>query len=155
MIYRSLTDVKVFVDDLKRQGKKIVWTNGCFDILHPWHIESFKKAKEHGDVLIVWLNGDASPYRKTKPWRPIHNEIFRSEMLQAIRYVDVVYLYDEETPITAISLLLPDVLVKGGDYTPQSVVWYQEIIDNGWEIVIIPIVEGYSTTSILDNLRKI
>ena len=154
MIYKNLEEFSLEIEKLKKQWKKIVWTNGCFDILQPWHIETFRKAKEYWDILIVWLNGDKSPYRKTKPWRPINNEDFRTQMLQAIRFVDFVYVYDEETPILPIATLLPDVLIKGGDYKAEEVVGYKKTTGNWWKVVIIPTVEGHSTTNIVNKLKE-
>jgi len=155
MIYTNISDLALIVSDLKQQGKKIIRTNGCFDLLHPGHIETFKKAKEYWDILVVWLNGDQSPYRTTKPGRPINDQKFRSELLKAIRFIDFVYIYDEESPIIPISILLPDVLIKWGDYRSEEIVWYKEIIDNWWQVVIIPTVEWYSTTSIVNKLQGV
>ncbi len=155
MIYKDVQEFKKKVQELKAQWKTIVWTNGCFDILHPGHIETFKKAKEYGDILVVWLNGDASPYRKTKPGRPIHDEKFRSELLQAIRFIDLVLIYDDETPIVPIQEILPHVLIKWGDYIVENVVGYKEIIDNWGKIIIIPTVEWYSTTNIVNKIKQV
>lgn len=132
---------------LKKQWKKIWFTNWCFDIIHPWHIYTFKEAKKHCDVLIVAVNGDLSPYRKTKPWRPIHDQNHRAIILDSIKYVDYVIFFDDETPILPISKLLPDVLIKGGDYKAEDVVWYTEVTKNWGNVVIIPTVKWYSTTS--------
>lgn len=155
MIYRNIEEFKTIMVSLKKQGKKIIWTNGCFDILHPWHIETFRQAKEHWDILIVWLNWDKSPYWSTKPWRPINDENFRSQMLYAIRFIDYIYIYDEETPISIISSILPDILVKGWDYKLEEIVGAKEVIDNGWKVVIIPTVKWFSTTNIVDKLKNI
>ena len=155
MIYNNLQDFKEIIEGLKRQWKTIVRTNGCFDILHPGHIETFKKSKEYGDILVIGLNSDKSPYRKTKPWRPINDEKFRATMLQAVRFIDFVYIYDEDTPIFPISELLPDVLLKWWDYNLEEIVWYKEVVENGGRVVTIPVVEGYSTTNIVNKLRNI
>lgn len=152
MIIHDVQVVKDICISAKAQGKKIGFTNGCFDIIHPGHIHTFKEAKKYCDILIVAINGDASPYRKTKPWRPIHDQQHRAIILDSIRYVEYVVFFDEETPLALISALLPDVLVKGGDYKAEDVVGYQEVVANGGKIIIIPTVEGYSTTN---SVKKI
>ena len=152
MIVYDLQVLKDICAFAKAQGKKIGFTNWCFDIIHPWHIHTFKEAKNHCDILVVAINSDTSPYRKTKPGRPIHNQNHRAIILDSIRYVDYVIFFDEETPIVPISKILPDVLVKGGDYKAENVVWYQEVVDNGGQVIIIPTIEGYSTTN---SVKKI
>jgi len=112
----EINQLKEIVDNLKKQWKTIVWTNGCFDIIHPGHLETFKKAKEIWDILIVWLNWDKNPYWKTKPWRPINDEIFRSKMLEWIKYVDFIYIFNDENPAKAVDVLKPDYVLKGWDY---------------------------------------
>ena len=137
---------------LKQQWQIIWFTNWCFDIIHPGHIYTFKEAKKHCDILIVAINSDTSPYRKTKPWRPIHDQIHRALILDSLKYVDYIIFFDEDTPITPISTLLPDVLLKGWDYKADDVVGYKEVNANGWRVIIIPTVQWYSTTN---SVRKI
>lgn len=137
----------------KQEGKKIVRTNGCFDIMHPWHIETFAYAKQLWDIVIVWLNSDASPYRKTKPGRPINDQKHRSIMLDSIKYIDYVYIFDQENPLDPIATILPDVLLKWGDYAVESIVWYKQVTENGGKVITVPIVEWYSTTNIVEKIK--
>jgi D-glycero-beta-D-manno-heptose 1-phosphate adenylyltransferase len=139
----------------KTQWQKIWFTNGCFDIIHPGHIHTFKEAKKHCDVLIVAINGDTSPYRKTKPWRPIHNQQHRAIILDSIKYVDYVIFFDEETPLIPISMLLPNVLVKWWDYNAKGVVGYKEVTENWWNVLIIPTVQWYSTTNSVNKILDV
>ena len=152
MILKSINEIQETVNELRSQWKKIWFTNGCFDIIHPGHIYTFKEAKNYCDDLFVAINSDKSPYRKTKPGRPIHNETHRSIVVDSIKYVDHVVLFDEETPIERIKEVMPDYLFKGWDYKAEDVVWYKEVTENGWQIVIIPTVEWYSTTNSVNKI---
>lgn len=152
MIIYDLTLLKSICLSTKTQWQKIWFTNWCFDIIHPGHIHTFKEAKKYCDILIVAINGDISPYWKTKPWRPIHDQQHRAIILDSMKYIDYVIFFDEETPIIPISVILPDVLIKGWDYKAEDVVWYQEIIANWGKVIIIPTVEWYSTTN---SVKKI
>ena len=136
----------------KQQWLKIGFTNWCFDIIHPGHIYTFKEAKKHCDILIVAINSDSSPYWKTKPWRPIHDQQHRAIILDSMKYIDYVTFFDEETPILPILEILPDALIKWGDYTLEMIVWYKEVVENWGKVIIVPIVEWYSTTS---SVKKI
>ncbi|USN58496.1 MAG: adenylyltransferase/cytidyltransferase family protein [Candidatus Peribacteria bacterium] len=109
------------VKRLHAAEKTVVWTNGCFDILHPGHIATFKKCKEIGDILVVGMNGKDSSYWKTKPGRPINDEDFRAAMLEAIRFVDIVYVFNDETPAPIVEVIHPDIVLKGGDYLSPAV----------------------------------
>lgn len=120
--------------------------------MHPGHIKSFEEAKKLGDVLIVWINWDQSPYWSTKPWRPINNEYFRATMVNALRAVDYIFIYNEETPLEPISTLLPDILVKWWDYEIQKIVWYTQVVNNWWKVVTIPIEWTYSTSAIITKI---
>lgn len=108
------------IKKFKEEGKKIIWTNWCFDLIHPWHIETFKKCKEIADIVIVWLNWEKSPYWKTKPWRPINDEKFRSTILDSLKYIDFVYIFNDNTPKNAIKVLKPNIVLKWWDYIPKS-----------------------------------
>lgn len=152
MILENLELLKEISDWLKNNWKKIWFTNWCFDIIHPGHIYNFQEAKKYCDILIVAINWDKSPYRKTKPWRPIHDQSHRAIILDSIKYIDYVIFFDEETPIIPISKILPDVLIKWWDYKAEDIVWYKEVINNWWKIVIIPTVDWYSTTN---SVKKI
>jgi len=126
----------------KRNGRRIVFTNGCFDLLHPGHIQSLEQARALGDALIVGINGDASVRELKGPGRPILPELERAEILAALECVDAVVLFHEFTPRETIAALLPDVLVKGGDWAGDQIIGSEEVV-----------VRGYSTTAILAKMR--
>ena len=132
---------------------KIVFTNGCFDILHRGHIEYLSQARDRGDILIIGLNSDASIKRIKGEGRPVQDETSRTLLLASLRFVDVVVLFDEETPYELIKIVLPDVLVKGGDYSENTIVGADIVKANGGEVVTIPIVAGYSTSKILKVIK--
>ncbi|MEN2993839.1 MAG: D-glycero-beta-D-manno-heptose 1-phosphate adenylyltransferase [Thermodesulfovibrio sp.] len=140
-------ELKKEIDNLKKQGKKIVFTNGCFDILHIGHIRYLKEAKKLGDILVVAINSDKS-VRKIKPLRPINPENERAEVLSSLEMVDYVTFFDEETPYNLIKLLKPDVLVKGGDWKVENIVG-AELVK---EVYSLPYVEGISTTGIIERV---
>jgi len=131
-------------------GNKIVFTNGCFDILHRGHIEYLSQARDHGTILVIGLNSDASVKRIKGEGRPVQDEGSRALVLASLRFVDAVILFDEDTPLDLINFVEPDVLVKGGDYTEETIVGAKEVKARGGEVVVIPLVEGYSTSSILN-----
>ena len=135
-------------------SKKIVFTNGCFDILHLGHVDYLAKAADEGDVLIVGVNSDKSTTGLKGPKRPINGENQRTTLLASLQFIDAVILFDQPTPIELIKFIQPDVLVKGGDYTLDKIAGAKEIINNGGEVKIIPIVQGFSTTSILQKLKN-
>ncbi len=135
-------------------GKKVAFTNGCFDILHEGHIFSLSQAANEADFLIVGVNSDASTKRLKGSERPINNEQSRSLILASLAIVDAVIIFEEDTPLQLISHLLPDVLVKGGDYTIEQIVGAKEVKNNGGRVVINPIVEGFSTTGIVEKIKK-
>lgn len=134
--------------------KKIVFTNGCFDILHIGHIRYLQEAAKLGDILIIALNSDASVKRLKGSDRPINNEMERAEMIGALGFVDYVTLFEEDTPLELIKKIQPDVLVKGGDYTQDEVVGREEVEARGGKLVLIPFVEGKSTTNIIEKIKK-
>ena len=135
-------------------GKKVAFTNGCFDILHEGHIFSLSQAANESDFLIVGVNSDASTKRLKGTERPINNEQSRSILLASLAIVDAVIIFEEDTPLNLISSLQPDVLVKGGDYTLDQIIGAKEVIANGGRVVINPIVEGFSTTGIVEKIKK-
>lgn len=144
------------VDDFKinHATKKIVFTNGCFDILHIGHIRYLQKAAKLGDVLVVGLNSDASVKRLKGEERPINSELDRAEQLCALEFVDYVVIFEEDTPLELIKKIQPDVLVKGGDYSNEYVVGTNEVEARGGKLVLIPFVEGKSTTNIIERIKK-
>lgn len=134
-------------------GKTVAFTNGCFDIFHEGHIFSLNKAAEEADVLIVGVNTDNSTRRLKGPERPVNHEHSRALLLANLLVVDAVVLFDEDTPRELITAILPDVLVKGGDYTIDQIVGSKEVMENGGRVVINPIVEGFSTTGIIRQIK--
>lgn len=136
-------------------GKRIVFTNGCFDILHHGHIDLLANAANHGDVLIVGLNTDASVKRLKGESRPINHEQDRLFQLAALLHVDAVCLFDEDTPINLIETVKPHVLVKGGDYNPDTIVGADFVKANGGRVEIVPFVTGYSTSSTIEQIKKL
>jgi rfaE bifunctional protein nucleotidyltransferase chain/domain len=138
--------------DLRRQGKRIVFTNGCFDLLHPGHIYTLTQAKRLGDVLVVGINSDASVKRLKGEHRPILNEDERVTILAALEAVDFVTIFAEDTPLELIRLLQPQVLVKGGDWNPEAVVGRDVVEGIGGEVVLIPYQPGSSTTGIIERI---
>jgi D-beta-D-heptose 7-phosphate kinase/D-beta-D-heptose 1-phosphate adenosyltransferase len=132
--------------------RRIVFTNGCFDLLHPGHLRTLELARELGDVLIIGLNSDASVRQLKGPGRPVIPERERAEILAALESVDAVVIFDELTPREVISRLLPDVLVKGGDWPDDQIVGREEVEAAGGRVVSIPVVRGYSTSAILQRI---
>jgi D-beta-D-heptose 7-phosphate kinase/D-beta-D-heptose 1-phosphate adenosyltransferase len=130
-------------------GQKIVFTNGCFDLLHVGHARLLRQSAELGDVLVVGLNSDASVQRLKGPTRPLNDEAARAELLAALESVDVVTIFEEDTPLRLIEAIRPDILVKGGDYQPDEVVGKAEVESWGGRLVLIPLVEGHSTTNLV------
>jgi D-glycero-beta-D-manno-heptose 1-phosphate adenylyltransferase len=138
----------------KRNGRHVVFTNGCFDLLHPGHIASLERARSLGDILIVGLNSDASVRQLQKgPGRPVFPQDERAEILAALECVDAVVIFDEPTPREVIARLLPDVLVKGGDWPGDQIVGREEVEAAGGQVVSVPVVPGYSTSAILQKIR--
>ncbi len=134
-------------------GHKIVFTNGCFDILHPGHIRYLSAAKDQGDFLVIGLNSDDSVSRLKGPNRPIQQEDVRAELMAALHVVDAVVIFNEDTPLELISYLKPDVLVKGGDYTIETIVGADVVQQNGGKVEVIPFEEGFSTTNLIETIK--
>jgi len=137
----------------KRNAKRVVFTNGCFDLLHPGHIESLETARALGDALIVGINSDASVRALKGPGRPVIPAEERAEILSSLECVDAVLIFDEPTPQRVIAALLPDVLVKGGDWPGNQIVGREEVEAAGGKVVRAEVVEGYSTSEILRKIR--
>lgn len=138
----------------KRNARRVVFTNGCFDLLHPGHIRILEQARALGDVLIVGLNSDASVRKLKGEGRPVVAEGERAEILAALECVDAVVIFDALTPLEVIARLLPDVLVKGGDWPGDRIVGREEVEAAGGRVVSIPVVSGYSTSEILQKIRR-
>lgn len=159
----SLNDLVQRISALKSQNKKIVFTNGCFDIIHKGHVQYLSLAADFGDILIIGLNSDASVKRQGKgDDRPVNNSDARSLILSALEFVDFVVEFDEDTPLNLIEKIVPDVLVKGGDYDPAEtnpsskkyIVGREIVLKNNGKVEVIDLVQGYSTTSIIQKLKK-
>jgi D-glycero-beta-D-manno-heptose 1-phosphate adenylyltransferase len=138
----------------KRNGKRVVFTNGCFDLLHPGHIRSLEAARALGDVLIIGLNGDESVRTLKGAGRPVIPQHERAEILASLECVDAVVIFEELTPQRVIAALLPDVLVKGGDWPGNQIVGREEVEAAGGKVVLIDVVPGYSTTDLLAKIRS-
>lgn len=152
---KSLREAEFSLNALRVRGSKIVFTNGCFDILHKGHFDLLAKAAEEGDFLVVGLNADASVKRLKGPERPVNSEADRAFALASLLCVDMVILFGEDTPLNLIETLKPDVLVKGGDYTIDTIVGAEETISRGGLVRIIPFVDGYSTTGLIQTIRTL
>ncbi|MFZ0413817.1 MAG: D-glycero-beta-D-manno-heptose 1-phosphate adenylyltransferase [Candidatus Acidiferrales bacterium] len=143
------------VAEEKRNGRRIVFTNGCYDLLHPGHIRLLESARELGDILILALNSDRSVRENKGANRPIISEAERAEVAAALAAVDYVVLFDEATPREIIARVVPDVLVKGSDWGPDEVVGREEVEAAGGRVVSIPLEPGYSTSAIIERILKI
>ena len=151
---KTVTEAKQLIAAWKVTGKTVSFTNGCFDILHPGHLFSLGETAKEADYLIVGLNSDASVKRLKGPDRPINNTYDRALILANLVMVDMVVIFEEDTPLELISTLLPDVLVKGGDYTIDTIVGAKEVIANGGKVIINSIVEGFSTTNTIEKIKN-
>lgn len=149
----TLDQAAAFADNLRRQGKTVVFTNGVFDLLHPGHVRYLKEARQQGDALIVGVNSDRSVRVIKGPARPITAEGERAEILAALAVVDAVVIFDEDTPHAIIARLQPDILVKGADWAADRIVGRDIVEARGGRVVRIPIASGYSTTEILEKIR--
>lgn len=143
-----------WVRELQGRGLKVVFTNGCFDLLHPGHVAYLEEARSLGDALLVAVNTDASARRLQKgEGRPVNPEADRVRMLAALAAVDRVVLFAEDTPLEIITALQPDILVKGGDYRLEEVAGREVVLARGGQVLILPFRKGYSTTRLLERLR--
>lgn len=150
----TIEQAKAMISAWKVIGKTVAFTNGCFDILHQGHLFSIAQAAKEADYLIVGINSDASVKRLKGPERPINSTEGRALVMANLVLVDAVVVFEEVTPYELITTLLPDVLVKGGDYTIETIVGAKEVIANGGKVIINPIVEGFSTTNIIEKIKK-
>lgn len=144
----SLDEVKKLTKIWRMKGDKIVFTNGCFDILHPGHIQYLKESALLGNRLIVGLNSDTSIKKLKGESRPILSQELRILQLEAIHYIDAIILFEEDTPLHLISSILPDILTKGGDYKPEEIVGYNEVVINGGSVYTLSYLKGYSSTDL-------
>jgi rfaE bifunctional protein nucleotidyltransferase chain/domain len=151
----SLSDAIRQIANLKRQDKKIVFSNGCFDILHAGHVDYLEKAREKGDFLVIGLNTDNSVRRLKGQNRPINQENSRARVLAGLGFVDMVVLFEEDTPYEIVKALIPDILVKGKDYEISNIVGADIVLENGGKVETIELTEGQSTTTVIDKIKKI
>jgi D-beta-D-heptose 7-phosphate kinase/D-beta-D-heptose 1-phosphate adenosyltransferase len=150
----ALEDTRTFVQSAREAGKRVVFTNGVFDLLHPGHVRYLIAARALGDLLVVAINSDRSVRANKGPERPINPEAERAEILEALSCVDAVVVFDEETPAVIIEALQPDVLVKGADWAADAIVGRETVEARGGQVVRIPIEQGWSTSSIIDKIRR-
>jgi D-beta-D-heptose 7-phosphate kinase/D-beta-D-heptose 1-phosphate adenosyltransferase len=143
-----------WADGIRSRSETVVFTNGCFDLIHPGHVHLLERAASLGDRLIIGLNSDASVQRLKGRGRPLLDEEARAGLLLAMRWVDRVVLFDEDTPLRLIRHIRPQVLVKGGDYRPETVVGAADVREWGGDVVIIPLLSGFSTTALTEKLRR-
>jgi len=150
----SLDDLKNQVNAWKQAGEEVVFTNGCFDIIHRGHIEVLVRTADLGSKFIIGLNSDSSIQKLKGEDRPIIDEQARSILLAALSFVDAVVLFSEETPINLISTLIPDVLAKGGDYEIETIVGHEIVQQNGGKVKLVPFVDGFSSTTIIEKIKN-
>ena len=153
-IFRDINDLSPLIELQKQLGKEVVFTNGCFDLLHRGHLDYLEKAKALGDKLIVGLNSDDSIKLLKGDARPINNWADRAWALAALHFIDYVVFFNEPTPLKLIEILTPDVLVKGADYQPEQVVGKQWVELHGGKLQLISFVEGYSTTKLIEKTQS-
>ena len=152
-VYPNASSAKADIERWKAFNEKVVFTNGCFDILHLGHMDYLAKAADLGDRLIIGLNSDASVARLKGDSRPIIDQETRAIKLASLIFVDAVVLFSDETPLHTILTLQPDVLVKGGDYTLDTIVGAKEVLEKGGSVEVIPFIEGHSTSSIIQKIK--
>jgi D-beta-D-heptose 7-phosphate kinase/D-beta-D-heptose 1-phosphate adenosyltransferase len=151
---KAKEDLRKIVDDFKIKGERMVFTNGCFDLLHVGHIRYLEEAKALGDILVVGINSDQSVRRIKGPYRPILPEEERAEILSGLGCVDYVTIFDEVDPLELISFLRPHILVKGGDWTKETTVGKEVVEQSGGEVIILPFVQGATTSNIIEVILK-
>jgi rfaE bifunctional protein nucleotidyltransferase chain/domain len=151
----NVPDAVQLVNQWKLQGQTIVFTNGCFDILHIGHVDYLEKARNLGDKLVLGLNTDHSIRRIKGETRPIVEQNARARVIAALGFVDAVVLFDEDTPLRLIQTIKPDILVKGDDYTIKNIIGADFVIENGGKVETIPLVKGFSTSNIIEKIKSI
>ena len=150
----SFEEIGSRVQSWRKESLRLVFTNGCFDILHSGHVRYLQTAASLGDILFLGLNSDSSVRKLKGPRRPIMTQAERAYLLSAIEAIDCIVIFDEETPARLIQSVIPDVLVKGGDYFPEDVVGYETVTENGGSVEIVPYIEGKSTSGIVNSILK-
>ena len=150
----TVEEAATFVDEQRRHGRTIVFTNGVFDLLHPGHVRYLQAARREGDILIVAINSDASVHANKGEGRPVNTQAERAEVLAALGCVDAVIVFDEPTPARIIERLQPDVLAKGADWPADRIVGRETVERRGGRVVLVPVETGHSTTGILERIRQ-
>ena len=153
-IFSDITKLTEFIRAIQNLGKKVVFTNGCFDIIHVGHVTYLEEAKNEGDFLVVGINTDASVRKLKGPNRPINHENARLQVMAALESVDAVILFEEDTPLSLISAIKPDVLVKGGDYPVTEIVGADFVLSNGGIVKTLSLIPNFSTTNIEQKLKN-
>ena len=153
-IHAYFPDAQAFLEAHPQRPAVLCFTNGCFDLLHPGHVKYLEDVRALGDFLVVGLNSDASVARLKGPSRPLQDERARAMVLCGLRSVDAVVRFDEDTPLELITALQPDILAKGGDYTPETVVGREVVEARGGRVVLVPFLPGHSTTAIVEKIRR-
>ncbi|MBL4590660.1 MAG: D-glycero-beta-D-manno-heptose 1-phosphate adenylyltransferase, partial [Phycisphaerales bacterium] len=151
---RTVDELMVLVRAARKDGKSVVFTNGCFDVIHAGHVSLLERSAQLGDMLIVAMNDDHSVHKLKGDGRPVNNQDRRARVLGALGCVDAVVLFNDDTPINLIETIVPDVLVKGGDYTVETVIGAQIVQDAGGRVALIDLVEGLSTTATIEKMRQ-
>lgn len=150
----TLPELQKSLAQWRLKTKTIVFTNGCFDILHAGHISSLSEAAQHGDILVVGLNSDASINDLKGKGRPVNDQDSRALLLASLSMVDAVVIFTEPTPVELVKIIKPEVMVKGGDYKVEDIAGAREVIESGGKVIINPIIEGLSTTSIINKIQN-
>ncbi len=150
----SFSEASHLIKSWQQEGQKVVFTNGCFDLLHQGHIHYLCEAAALGNKLVLGLNSDASVKTLKGPLRPINNEKSRAEMLACFFFIDLVVLFEEETPEKLITVITPDILVKGGDYAVKDIVGAEHVLKNGGKVLPLSFMDGFSSTDIINKIKK-
>jgi rfaE bifunctional protein nucleotidyltransferase chain/domain len=150
----TLSDLKIQTDKWKEKGDKIVFTNGCFDLVHRGHVEVLANTADLGDRLVIGLNSDISIQELKGKNRPIIDENSRAILLASLQFVDAIVLFSQETPEKLIETIIPNILVKGGDYKVTEIAGHKVVLENGGEVILFPRINGFSTTNIVDKIKK-
>jgi rfaE bifunctional protein nucleotidyltransferase chain/domain len=150
----TLSDLKIQTDTWKEKGDKIVFTNGCFDLVHRGHVEVLANTSDLGDKLIIGLNSDISIQELKGEKRPIIDENSRAILLASLQFVDAIVLFSEETPEKLIETIIPNILSKGGDYKVTEIAGNKVVLENGGEVILVPFIDGFSTTNIVNKIKK-
>ena len=150
----TLSDLKIQTDKWKEKGDKIVFTNGCFDLVHRGHVEVLANTADLGDRLVIGLNSDISIQELKGKNRPIIEENSRAILLASLQFVDAIVLFSEETPEKLIETIIPNILSKGGDYKVTEIAGHKVVLENGGEVILVPFIDGFSTTNIVNKIKK-